>query len=314
MSKLPLDPVRGLLATLLLTLAGAAAAQFDDTQVLMTGPAGPLTAAEVKTAVADLVPAEERPLFWGNASTVTRFVRSLYAQRVLARQAQASGADQSPEAQRYLKLVQERALSEVTLRMVGLEDVPDAAALQAYAHSEYKAQPERFTTPDQVHARHILLRVADNGSDDAAVKARAEELLARIQGGADFAQLASELSDDKGSGARGGDLGTFAKGKMVQEFEDAAFALQAPGALAGPVKTRFGYHLIQLVERVPGQLRPFEDVLPQLSAEVLKKQDSERRARLWREAEAKGGDVDAAVVQALAAERLSDGSGIVRQP
>ncbi|MBL8102797.1 MAG: peptidylprolyl isomerase [Anaerolineales bacterium] len=92
----------------------------------------------------------------------------------------------------------------------------------------------------QVWARHILV------ADEQAAK----DIIVRLQNGEDFATLAKELSTDTGSGAYGGDLGWFGSGAMVPEFEDAAFALKNPGDITTePVKSDFGYHIIQLIAK-----------------------------------------------------------------
>ncbi len=85
-------------------------------------------------------------------------------------------------------------------------------------------------------------------ADMERIKKRAEEVLARVKKGEDFATLAQQFSDDKVSGEKGGDLGWFERGKMVQEFEDAAFALQ-PGQTSELVKSQFGFHIIKLEDR-----------------------------------------------------------------
>jgi len=83
---------------------------------------------------------------------------------------------------------------------------------------------------------------------DAEAKAKAEQLIARIKGGEDFGKVAAKESDDIGSAQEGGDLGSFTRGRMVAPFEQAAFALKE-GEISGPVRSQFGYHIIQLTGR-----------------------------------------------------------------
>ena len=97
-----------------------------------------------------------------------------------------------------------------------------------------------------MRASHILLKT--EGKDEAAVKKQAEDLLAKVKGGADFAALANKFSEDEGSAAKGGDLDFFGRGAMVKEFEDAAFTLK-PGEISDVVKTQFGYHIIKVTEK-----------------------------------------------------------------
>ncbi|WP_420454912.1 peptidylprolyl isomerase [Rubrivirga sp.] len=104
---------------------------------------------------------------------------------------------------------------------------------------------ERGPARNEVGARHILIRTSDEVSVDSA-RAVIGSLAARVAAGEDFGDLAREYSEDPGSGARGGDLGTFGRGRMVPSFEEAAFALQNVGDVSGPVESQFGVHLIQL--------------------------------------------------------------------
>lgn len=100
-----------------------------------------------------------------------------------------------------------------------------------------------------VKARHILFRAPEgDAAERTAARNKAEQALERINGGADFGELAREVSEDPGSAAQGGELGWFGEGRMVEQFEEAA--LSAPvGRVVGPVETSYGYHLIQVTQR-----------------------------------------------------------------
>jgi peptidyl-prolyl cis-trans isomerase D len=131
----------------------------------------------------------------------------------------------------------------------------------------YEDNEQQYSSPEQVRASHILLKT--EGKDDAAVKKQAEDLLAKIKGGADFAELATKFSED-GSAKKGGDLDFFPKGQMVPEFEKVAFSLQ-PGQISDLVKTQFGYHIIKVVEKKPASKRSLEEVKAQIEDQL--KQD-----------------------------------------
>jgi peptidyl-prolyl cis-trans isomerase D len=134
--------------------------------------------------------------------------------------------------------------------------VPEANIERAYNEGI-----EQYTTPEQVRASHILLKT--EGKDDAAVKAKAEELLKQAKSGADFAELAKKYSEDEGSAKNGGDLDYFGKGKMVPEFDQIAFTMQ-PGQISDLVKTQFGYHIIKLVDKKPAATRTLAEVRQQI--------------------------------------------------
>jgi len=138
----------------------------------------------------------------------------------------------------------------------------EPAELEAY----YREHQADYQQEEQVRARHILLKVDDKRSAEAA-EAELERVKARVQAGEDFAKLAGELSEDPGSKSRGGDLGYFGKGRMIAEFEQAAFAA-APNEVVGPVKTAFGYHLIQVLDHRAGGERPFSEVEAQVRARL----------------------------------------------
>jgi peptidyl-prolyl cis-trans isomerase D len=157
----------------------------------------------------------------------------------------------------------------------------------------YAAEADRFRTPERVRARHILIDTRDKDeAGKAEAKKKAEDLLKQIRGGADFAKLAQEHSQDFGSATRGGDLDWIVRGQTVPEFEAASFSLK-PGQVSEPVSTMFGYHIIRVEAREEPRLRPFDEVKDEIRAELLRSQVFDRmqtaadqiRAALTRSAE-----------------------------
>lgn len=277
--------------------------QVAPTDVLVSGPAGQITRADLEIMVADLVPPPERERFWLSNDAVTRTARVLYTQRALAAEARQAGLDGTPEGAAYLRMIGDRALTELLMQQRVQAATPDAAGIERYARSELKVKPERFVVPEQLRVRHILLAVARNGENEAQVQADAQKLVEELRQGADFAALARARSVDKTSAQRGGELGLFERGKMAPEFEAAAFALQKPGDVSAPVKTSFGYHVIELLERQPQRTKTLEEVLPEVREELLATINAQERRRLWERAEA-GAQVDAAGIVAVSEQQL----------
>jgi len=133
---------------------------------------------------------------------------------------------------------------------------------EADVQKYYEAHKDDYTTPEQVHARHILLRTGDERTPQEAEK-QLQAIRKRIEAGEDFAKVASEVSEDPSSRAKGGDLGFFSRDEMVAPFAEAAFSAKA-GELVGPVKTPFGVHLIQVLEHRPGGTEPLSQVKDQI--------------------------------------------------
>jgi peptidyl-prolyl cis-trans isomerase D len=143
----------------------------------------------------------------------------------------------------------------------------------------YEKNIDRYSRPEQVSARHILLKT--EGKDEATVLRLAQELVARLRAGANFGQLAKEFSEDPGSKENGGDLGSFGKGQMVPEFEQVAFTLQ-PNQISDPVKSQFGYHIIEVTQKQPAYQMDFalvkDQIYRQLSLpEAMKNADDQAK-------------------------------------
>jgi peptidyl-prolyl cis-trans isomerase C len=143
----------------------------------------------------------------------------------------------------------------------------------------YDENPRQMEEPESVVASHLLVAVPQGASaeEKAAKRKRAEELRARIAGGEELAQVAREASDDKASGARGGDLGRVFRGQTVPQFENAAFAL-APGALSTVVETPYGFHLIRVAEKKPAGKLQLEQVKERIG-QALRQRAIEAKVR-----------------------------------
>lgn len=129
----------------------------------------------------------------------------------------------------------------------------------------YNDNIQQYTSPEQLRASHILLKT--EGKDEAAVKAKAEEVLKEAKGGADFAELAKKYSEDDSNNKNGGDLDYFGRGRMVPEFDAAAFEME-PGQISDLVKTQFGFHIIKLTDKKAGAVRPLDEVKQQLTDQI----------------------------------------------
>lgn len=128
------------------------------------------------------------------------------------------------------------------------------------AQAYYQEHLDKYSTKEQRKVRHILIK------DD---QAKADEILAKLKAGEDFATVAQENSEDVGSAKQGGDLGWIEKGVMDPAFEDAAFALAAKGDISEVVKSDFGYHIIQLEDENAPEAKPYSEVVADIKAELL---------------------------------------------
>jgi len=130
----------------------------------------------------------------------------------------------------------------------------------------YQQNLSQYQTPAQVRASHILFKL--EGKDEKAAQAQAEEILKKAKApNADFAALAKQYSEDDTNNMNGGDLDYFGRGRMVAEFEQAAFAMK-PGEISNLVKTAFGFHIIKVVDNQPEATRPLAEVHAELEDQL----------------------------------------------
>lgn len=230
----------------------AQSAPANDPVVLTIGTEK-ITQSQFEAMIATL-PAQQRAQIT-TPEQKKKVAEQLAELKILAQDARAHKLDQDPQMKVKLALGADQVLAQADYQAMGSRPADDAAA-----RAFYDSHLEDF---QEVTARHILIRTQGSQAPlrpgqkeltDAEALQKAKDLRAKIIAGASFADIAKADSDDTGSGANGGDLGAFTKGKMVPEFEKAAFS-QKIGEVGEPVKTQFGYHLILVEKR---ETKPFE--------------------------------------------------------
>ncbi len=150
-------------------------------------------------------------------------------------------------------------------------DVSDATLRQVYSMAG-----DRFRSGERVKVRHILFKTTEKSADDVKkIEAKAGDVLKQIKGGADFAKLAGELSDDPGSKDKGGEYGWMVKGQTVPAFEASAFSLKK-NEISNLVKTEYGFHIIQVLDREEPKVKSFEEVKEELAVELNRQQAQPR--------------------------------------
>jgi len=246
----------------------------------MQGAPPPLTANFYKQVLDDII---ARTLLTQEAKEQKVTVTDAEVERELG-----NLRSQAPNPEAFKKALAANGMTEETLR----QRIRHEGAVQKFVQTKvlggvtvsdqaakdfYDKNPDKMKKPERAHVRHILIHTEANApaADKEKAKAKAEDLLKRLQKGEDFGKLATENSDDPGSKTRGGDLGWFNHGQMVPAFDKAAFALVNPNDLSPVVETQFGYHIIQLVGKEGATLATFDMVKPQI-VEFLKRQQMEQ--------------------------------------
>ncbi len=265
----------GLSATFV--LAGAASA---DPKVLAKVDGAPITDEDVAIAMADIGPGLPQKL--EGAARQKYVLDYLIDLKLAARKAETDKLDQTPDFAKKLAYYRDKLAMEQLLGSVAKAATTEEAERKAYDDAA-KAEPPQ----EEIHARHILLP-----TEDEAKKAEA-----RVKGGEDFAKVANELSKD--TAGDGGDLGWFTKDKMVPEFADAAFKLKK-GEISDPVKSQFGWHIIQVEDTRTKTFPPFEQLKDQAARYVAQKAESETIAQLHGAAKIEMFDADGKPLPAAA--------------
>ena len=196
-----------------------------------------------------------------------------------------------PSEAEFNKVLSKNNLSEAAIRAqlernMAIKEFIDKQFVQKVTISDkeskayYESNPEYFKQPEQVQASHILIKIDSEADESQKAQARKkiEKIQKRLQKGEDFAALAKEFSQCP-SNAKGGDLGYFQRGQMVPPFEQVAFALK-PGAVSDIVETRFGYHLIKVIDKKSETTIPYKDVKDKLE-QHLKQEKIQKEVTLY---------------------------------
>jgi len=190
-----------------------------------------------------------------------QFVDNFILNELLSEQGHTKGYDRDPEIVRQIDDLRQRLVVQRVMR-----DYQEAPVLTDEEIKTYYDQNQRLFSGAQIHAAHILVK------DETLAKQIRDQLNTAPD---KFEELAKTNSVDTATAARGGDLGSFGQGRMVAEFERAAFALEKPGDLSPVVQTPFGYHIIKLIERKEGPSKPFEEVKDRIRVAMVNQRRQE---------------------------------------
>lgn len=230
---------------------GTALAQTDADPVLAKVNGQPIHRSDLNAAVASLPPqARAMP----PQQLYPLLLDQLVDAQALVDEAKKTGLDKDPDVQRTMRMAEERALASAMLNKE-VRPLITEQAVKARYDQEFAGKPGET----EVHARHILV------PDEATAK----KIIANLNDGGDFAALSKQYSKDPGAAQQGGDLGFFKKSDMVPAFADEAFALKDNEVSPVPVKTQFGWHVIQTLGRRTAPPPSFEQERDQIRQQMV---------------------------------------------
>ena len=233
-------------ATVAVTVAGA-----QEPAVVATVNGEPVTETDIAVAIADL---NEQFAQLPEAQRRAAALSAVIEIRLLAAEAEKAGLADSDEFTRRLAMLRQRALHSAYIDKEIAAKVTDEAV-----RARYDQQVAETPPTEEVRARHIIVETEDE----------AKAIIAELDAGGDFEAIAKEKSKD-GAAAQGGDLGYFTQGRMVPEFEQAAFALAIGEYSKEPVKTQFGWHVVKVEDKRNQQPPAFEQVAEQFRTLLLR--------------------------------------------
>jgi len=225
----------------------------------------------VEVHQSDLALAEEdigQNLPQGSADAKRDYLVSYLSDMILlAQAAEEKHLQDDPDFKKHVAFARNKVLMEAMLQNEGKKAVNDQSL-----HAVYDDAVKQMGNEEEVHARHILFRVASPGDEKSSKEAedKVKAVIERLKKGEDFTKLANELTEDPSGKKDGGDLGYFTKDQMVPEFSAVAFKLDK-GQISDPVKTQFGWHVLKVEDKRKRQPPDYDKVKGQLENYVERK-------------------------------------------
>jgi parvulin-like peptidyl-prolyl isomerase len=210
------------------------------------------------------VPARMRANVMNNPKRIDELVDRLLTTRQLAAEGKASRLDDNAIFRQAVKLQEERLLSEQDL--VNLRETMDIGDVEQLAKERYQVNPGAYAIAGATSARHILIQAKDRSDEDA--RKLAKEVHDKAVAGEDFVALVKQYSEDPSKGGNDGLVPGADTDAMDSAFADAVKKLAKPGDISPVVKSQFGYHIIQLVQRTESQARSFAQVKDKIVKEI----------------------------------------------
>ncbi|RYD15599.1 MAG: hypothetical protein EOP90_06515 [Lysobacteraceae bacterium] len=253
-------------ALVLCLLASTGILADEPTAVVASQGAAVVTLADIDTYV-EHIPPVDRAKFFDNSRRVQSLLRNLLLQKQLAKAAVEAGLDRKPEFQAPLGQVTDAGLAKAEIeRFRESLPKPDVAQL---AKEEYLANREAYASPEVLDVKHILISTGTRG--EAEARALADDV--REQASKDpsrFDALIESYSEEPGKAQNKGVLHDAGSEEHAPEFAAAARALAKPGDVSPVVESSYGFHVIQLLSKIPAKQQSFEDVRERLEAKMLK--------------------------------------------
>lgn len=239
----------GLLLVLSLVLLSA---EPPKDTVATVGTENYITAADVQTRI-DTMPMQYNQ-YYSSPDGRRQILEQMVEEKLLTIEALEQGYANNADVLKILNNVKE----EIIVRQYIKDEVSKLTVSDAEISTHYNANKENFVSPEAVRASHILV----------SSEAEAQDIIAQLNKGGDFAKLAKEKSSD-GSAPNGGDLDFFTRGQMVKSFEDVAFSLKTGEITKTPLQTQFGWHVVKTTDRRAAKQKELNEVKQDIRNELL---------------------------------------------